>query len=97
MPSDIREQYEAAWKKLYSLVNERNKVLEELKLMMGPAASLTVATSMVARVDTAKARALLDQVDEFTKRIEAGIEYVNELGGPIAQPEIRWVNMELRK
>ncbi len=73
---------------------ERNKVLEELKQMMGPAAGLTVATGMVAQIDTATARALLDQGDEFTKRIEAGVEYMIQVGGLIAQLVIRWTALE---
>ncbi len=87
---DFRTPYRDAWNRLFGLVKLRNQRLQRLNSMAAPAMSLTLTTGMIYEFDTDLARELLNEIDELTPQIKAGIEEVNGYVDKIGTPEIRW-------
>ncbi len=95
--NDLRTRYTVARGRLYDLVDARNKLLDELEELFRPAQDLTVRTRLVAEIDTAWARELLDRVDALMPEIDQAMAHTNRLGQRIAKPGIRWGKMILPK
>ena len=63
---EARKLYGEAWNSLFDLVLVRNNFLQRLDMMARPAMDATPAGGMVFEFDTARARALLAEIDELT-------------------------------
>jgi hypothetical protein len=87
---DFRKPYREAWNRLFGLVKLRNQRLQHLNSMAAPAMSITLAASMIYEFNTDLARELLNEIDDLTPQIKAGIEEVNGYVDKIGTPEIRW-------
>jgi hypothetical protein len=87
---DFRKPYQEAWNRLFEVVKLRNKRLQHLNTMAAAAMSLTLTTGMIYEFNTDLARGLLNEIDDLTPQIKAGIEEVNAYVDKIGTPEIRW-------
>ena len=91
---DVCALHDQAWKQLSDLVQERSRLLRSLAQMATIAAEITPATGMMVEFDIEKARPLLDQVEDLTPQIAAGIVQVNRHARGIGKPQIRWFKIE---
>ena len=87
---DARKLYGEAWNSLFDLVLVRNNFLQRLDMMARPAMDATPAGGIVFEFDTARARALLAEIDELTPGIHAGMEKVNEYAKQTDLPRVHW-------
>jgi hypothetical protein len=66
--NDLRKNYQAAWNRLFDLVQERNKLLKTLSTMAQFAGGFTPDTSMFFEFDFDRAQDILAKVQAMKPR-----------------------------
>jgi hypothetical protein len=84
----IRKQHDAAWQRLFELIQQRNTLLRQVGAMANFAADFIPATAMFMEFDFKQAETILAKVQAMTPAIDAAIAEVNGYAKQIGKPKI---------
>ncbi|HTO99910.1 MAG TPA: hypothetical protein VMJ64_00945 [Anaerolineales bacterium] len=88
MTKELRTPYEIAWRRLFDLMEKRNRLLRSVEQLAGFSGNFSPATSMYWQFDYDRARLLLASAERLEPDIDDAIEEVNALAVEAGRPAI---------